>query len=151
METVKIKYCWKCKGRKPLDEFYSNKAAPSGISGICKDCARTMALSRYHAKRAENRARGRNYYRLNKEKVLARQKATSKARAGIWYANNKEKHLARARVRYALQTGKIIKPKECSACHLQLKLQGHHEDYSKPLEIIWLCQQCHDHKHHGEK
>ena len=51
---------------------------------------------------------------------------------------------AYCRLHYALKTGKIIKPKLCEKCHQYKKLQGHHPDYSKPLEVEWLCQQCHN-------
>ena len=39
--------------------------------------------------------------------------------------------------------GKITK-KPCVVCG-ETKVDGHHPDYSKPYEIIWLCR-----KHHGE-
>lgn len=48
-----------------------------------------------------------------------------------------------------LRRGKITR-QPCEACGL-LRSQMHHDDYSKPLEVRWLCQQCHLnlHKSHG--
>jgi len=56
---------------------------------------------------------------------------------------HKEKWIARARARYAVKTGVLKKPNECEVCGLVKPLSGHHEDYSKPLAVIWLCFSCH--------
>lgn len=49
----------------------------------------------------------------------------------------------RSYVHSYLKRGKISKS-PCSICG-DINVQAHHEDYSKPLEIIWLCV-----KHHIE-
>jgi ribosomal protein S27AE len=41
--------------------------------------------------------------------------------------------------------GYIFK-KPCEKCG-NVKSVAHHEDYDKPLEIVWLCQPCHSHRH----
>ncbi len=38
---------------------------------------------------------------------------------------------------------KALVPGECEACHRKDYIQAHHEDYSKPTEVIWLCTACH--------
>jgi len=53
------------------------------------------------------------------------------------------KRNARQKVRDHILSGKIIKPKDCSSCSIVNKLEAHHSDYSKPLEIVWLCRSCH--------
>ena len=50
---------------------------------------------------------------------------------------DKEKFFARRRLAYAVYSGKL-KRLSCAKCG-ELKVQGHHPDYSKPLEVIWLC------------
>ena len=45
----------------------------------------------------------------------------------------------------AMRTGKIKKEK-CAICGSK-RTQGHHEDYSKPLEVVWLCAYHHSHAH----
>jgi len=46
--------------------------------------------------------------------------------------------------RSALYRGLIIKPTCCENCNtISSRLNGHHEDYNKPLEVIWLCSSCH--------
>lgn len=64
------------------------------------------------------------------------------------YEKYPEKWKARAKAHYAVKTGKLVKPLKCTDCREVKKLQGHHEDYSKPLELIWLCQKCHTDRHH---
>ena len=42
---------------------------------------------------------------------------------------------------YQHQYGKL-KPEPCEGCG-DPKAQKHHDDYSKPLEVRWLCVNCH--------
>ena len=54
---------------------------------------------------------------------------------------------ARNELNRAVSRGDIIRPDNCEQCGNQETLQGHHEDYSRPLEAIWLCRECHSIKH----
>lgn len=61
---------------------------------------------------------------------------------------NPEKHKAHYTLRNAIASGKIIKSKVCSICgETDCVIEGHHEDYSKPLEVIWCCIKCHKELH----
>lgn len=51
------------------------------------------------------------------------------------------KNLSRQKTRYAIRIGKLVR-KPCENCGEQ-KAQAHHDDYSKPLKIKWLCSTCH--------
>lgn len=50
-------------------------------------------------------------------------------------------------LREAVRYRKIEKPAVCSRCGKPGIIHGHHEDYSKPLEVIWLCSICHGIEH----
>lgn len=62
-------------------------------------------------------------------------------------------HVERARkvVHHAVRKGLIVRPTKCEKCGRTPKLkangkpniQAHHHDYSKPLEIEWVCPNCH--------
>lgn len=41
---------------------------------------------------------------------------------------------------------KKIKNQPCEICGCD-KSEAHHDDYSKPLEVRWLCRKCHRHLH----
>lgn len=50
-------------------------------------------------------------------------------------------------MRRAVRTGEIIKPLRCEKCGVEEELHGHHADYTKPLEVTWLCARCHRQAH----
>ena len=50
-------------------------------------------------------------------------------------------------VEAAIKSSELIRPDVCSACDKPKKLHGHHDDYSKPLEVDWLCATCHKQRH----
>jgi len=56
---------------------------------------------------------------------------------------NQDIQAIHGQVRRAIGRGELIKPIECSSCLRVKPLDGHHDDYSKPLEVRWLCRRCH--------
>ncbi len=55
-------------------------------------------------------------------------------------------------VHYAIKKGLLVRPDNCSECgSAAKKIEGHHENYHKPLEVIWLCKVCHRNKHRIHK
>jgi site-specific DNA-cytosine methylase len=71
---------------------------------------------------AENR-----FYRHGKENPLRRQ----------------ERKKAALKVYKALQAGRLTKPEKCETCGSSIKIEAHHSDYNKPLDVMWLCKKCH--------
>ena len=51
------------------------------------------------------------------------------------------RHVSRWMLGHAIASGRIVR-QPCSTCG-KVKSEGHHPDYMKPLEVIWLCRQCH--------
>lgn len=116
------KHCKTCDTTKPVAEFYKDIWNSTGYTARCMPCARES--TRIY----QSSTKGR--------KMLKHHRARD-------YVKNREKHLARAAVRTALKSGALTMPVLCSRCYLAKQLQAHHEDYSKPLEVIWLCMSCH--------
>lgn len=44
---------------------------------------------------------------------------------------------------YQVRLGRVAKPLKCPICKKSKPVEGHHEDYSKPLKVKWCCRQCH--------
>jgi len=64
------------------------------------------------------------------------------------YADRKR---ARAALYRAVKSNWIRRAKVCSACRKEALTHGHHDDYSKPLDVRWLCKPCHDKHHRGDE
>lgn len=95
------------------------------------------------------------YLRSLKEKPLIPQRKNGTGLTPTEYARNyhrNRKHVpsANKKLFYAVKKGDISKPTVCSRCGIEGKrIEGHHPDYKKPLEVLWLCKKCHcyEHKH----
>jgi hypothetical protein len=54
-------------------------------------------------------------------------------------------HPAHGIVAEAIRKGTLTR-QPCNVCGAQ-KTVAHHEDYNKPLDVIWLCTRCHTRRH----
>ena len=64
-----------------------------------------------------------------------------------WVPKNKHKIECHREVRKAVRKGDLLKPENCSSCNKIGKVNAHHNDYTKPLEVVWLCHKCHKEVH----
>lgn len=62
-------------------------------------------------------------------------------------AGNPEKRRAHYAVNSAIRAGKLVPARTCEKCDTASKLEAHHEDYSRPLDVMWLCRICHNARH----
>lgn len=97
----------------------------------------------------------KEYYENNKERLKQRaheyytnrtpeQKSKGSENAKEWRKNNREKAKAWSAVGNAILLGDLEKPIYCELCGVfDVKIHAHHEDYSLPLDVIWLCHDCH--------
>jgi hypothetical protein len=70
----------------------------------------------------------------------------STAKNAKWNAANREKRLAHRRVEAALLAGRLVRC-ACERCGAVERVQAHHDDYSKPLAVRWLCAVHHRERH----
>jgi len=105
----------------------------------------------YEAHREERKAYNKNYRKAHKEERKMYVKNYRQAK----YENDKryrqkypERYQAKNEVSHAVRDGRLIK-QPCAMCG-NINVEAHHEDYSKPLEVIWLCSDCHK-KLHGSR
>lgn len=40
-----------------------------------------------------------------------------------------------------------LSPMPCEVCLDTHNVHAHHEDYSKPLDVMWLCKKHHEQRH----
>ena len=136
--------CSRCGVWKFCDEYYKDKRTPNGLKSQCKGC---------HVEGSIRTRSKENKRRLSRESMRRqRAKDIEKYRKRGRLASRKRKPNEKTKARYelnlAIARGDIIKPKECSKCErIDLRIEGHHESYYKPLDVTWLCSECHADRH----
>jgi len=130
--------CSICGIERAEDEFVRDKRLKSGRRAYCIYCQRKWDNERYY--RSKQRRYEERKAQLQIPEIRVRRQEWLKQ----YYWKRRDKFLALAKVKYALKTGRLIRPNYCEGCGIECKPQGHHDDYSKPLEVKWLCQKCHD-------
>lgn len=114
--------CHACnQPRKPVDMVSSYQ---------CRECRN--AKTRAHRER--RKAEGRPYYAGKPKRCTERQK------------------LAQDLIQRMIERGDIVPPVKCNRCASPpasgfKRLDAHHQDYIKPLEVEWLCRTCHIRAH----
>lgn len=151
-----MKVCIKCGKEKELECFYAHPQMKDGHLNSCKECVKKASNKNRMDKAEYYKNYDRNRVHL-KKRVLARKKYyednknTKKYKESHYLAtkkyrkNNKEKYLAESKLNYAVAAGKI-KKEPCKICGYE-NTQAHHEDYSKALDVIWLCNRHHKDEH----
>ena len=99
-----------------------------------REIARQRAKKWYRAHTEWAKANMKAWREKNKDKVNAKNRE--------WRAKHKKERFAHGQVMIAKRAHKLI-PKVCCVC-AEKKTVAHHEDYSKPLEVVWLCQHHHN-------
>ena len=146
------KVCSKCLISKDRSEFSVRKASYDGLAPGCKKCMSDYDKMRGQTENRKQWCRDREKTPASKE----RRKNWLKTEAGKKYALRQtrtcrakypEKNLARKRLLNAILSRKITRPETCSYCKIDCIPHGHHHDYSKPLDVVWLCRKCHNELH----
>lgn len=137
---MKEKECFKCKRVLPLSSFYKHKMMADGHLNKCKECTRSDV--------SKNRSANLEYYRKYDRERGNRQDADY---IREWRKKYPNKYRAHNLINNAIRSGNLVK-KSCAECDSELPAHAHHDDYSEPLNIRWLCPACHKqwHKENGE-
>lgn len=152
------KKCGQCGVVKGVGEFHKRL---DGLAAACKPCTvaycreyrakhleRLRAFDRARQDRAktpEARAKNNERQRLRREHDPS---INERRKSSPTYAKKYSKphpHVAAAymRVQRAIKSGLLIRPDACSLCGRACKPEAAHTDYSRPLDVRWLCRQCH--------
>jgi hypothetical protein len=134
-----LKTCSRCREAKPLSDFGPNRTRHDGVQAYCRGCARAVC---------------QEHRRAHPEMALANTRRNAPHRDGK-RANHLYAHRAphaisaHQAVCKALKSGKLVRPARCSRCPNTERLHAHHDDYTRKLDVTWLCTRCH-HARHAE-
>lgn len=107
--------------------------------------------------RCKHRERARAHYWRNRDKVCETARASRKRRAEDVRAYDRErgyrpsetvKTRARMAVKTAIDNGTLTRH-PCEVCGERVT-DAHHDDYSRPLDVRWLCRVHHGIEHRRE-
>ena len=115
---MKEKTCSKCGNTKPLESFSKDRAKKDGHRPECRKC--------------DAKYRRTDSYRSNHSR---------------YKAQSPEKQKAHRLINKAIKSGELTRPSTCSKCGNNGAIEAHHEDYTKPRDIVWLCRTCHAQRH----
>lgn len=121
-DTSSSFFCTRCNVPQAGDQFYSSGERRRSW---CKNCYAQKA----RAWRAANPERSRELSQR-------------------WRPNNPERARVTARagslVQRALRNGTLVRPAKCEECGgSERSITAAHADYSRPLDVRWLCRPCH--------
>ncbi len=151
------KTCPHCGKTKPLDGFHKNRSTLDGHQAWCKPCMNTDTNDRNKRLwrtdpvfRERVRATNRKHSSASEVAKANRRKAVAK-----YKRDNRDKVRAGEQVLYAIKLGLLVRATNCEACGKDSEpfsngvsdIQAHHDDYSKPLDVEWLCILCHNKRH----
>ena len=139
-------HCKNCNTNKtPIDFYVSNKSK-------CKDCVKAAVtknrIEKIEYYRSFDKARASAPHRVAAR--LAYQKTrgfaqSHQASAERWAAKHPKRRKASQIVSNAVRDGRLHKT-PCLVCG-EAKVEGHHPDYDRPLDVVWLCVPHHKQTH----
>jgi len=160
-----LKKCSKCKTTKELSKFHRHKRYQDGRNTSCSICEKIYAIEYRKNNKKLIVRRAREYYIKNRGRILEKfrkfrqenlnsvresyrdcykEKRDTKLKNMREYSiANPGKVLARSKVQIAIKNGSL-KRLSCEVCG-NPRSHAHHDDYSKPLDVRFLCA-----RHHGE-
>lgn len=138
-----MKYCGTCKLNKDVSEFGVRRASKDGLAHKCKSCQKDYDAARL---KDPKRMRARRDYQKTERGKEAHNRA-----ARAWVEKNTIKRAAHIIVGNAVRDGKLS-PEPCEVCFRTHDIHAHHDDYAKPMDVRWLCNEHHKewHRMNGE-
>lgn len=136
---LRHKWCSRCHTLQSLSQFHKQKNGKYGVTGHCKAC---------QAKRAQQYLmtdKGRSAHRRSAKKYNHTHKGREAKRR--YRARFPKKEKAHNILGTTVWNNRISKPKICDRCGGGGQIHGHHLNYNEPLNVIWLCRECHDSLH----
>lgn len=131
-----MKTCFKCGVAQSLTEFYACPRMADGRLNKCKECTKRDVQANYAKTRAEKSA-----YEQERS-----QRPERKSAALGYQRTRRSKHPEKCKARQAVSNAvrdKRLAKQPCEVCGTTVDVEAHHHDYSKPLDVQWLCFKHH--------
>lgn len=140
--------CKEClKFKLEIDFYASNKAR-------CKECIKTAVKANRLAKidyyRGYDRMRGSIPHRVAAREAYAKTdayKASQKKSLKKYRQEHPARTVARNAVNNAVRDRRLMPWPVCAVPECICKPEAHHPDYSRPLDVVWLCDLHHKAAH----
>lgn len=149
-----MKVCLECNIEKPISDFYKHAAMADGHLNKCSICVRARVTKHRKANlekiREYDKQRSNQPHRVKARQEYVKTEIGKQAKTRATVAYNKRypmKYAAHVITGNALRDGKLSSASNCSVCNSTTKIEGHHDDYTKPLHLRWLCEKCHKEWH----
>lgn len=135
-----MKTCVACGATKPLSEFYKHAGMADGFLNQCKTCKKAYQTD-YRASNIE----AVRSYDVDRAKTPTRKAAARRITVRM-RERHPDKYAAQTAVSNAIRDGRLVR-QPCEVCGATRHIHGHHDDYSKPLDVRWLCPVHHAARH----
>lgn len=150
-----MKKCFKCLSVKPRSEFYRHPLMKDGLLGKCRECARKDAAKRVESLSRDpewvERERARCRLKTAKARAAGKIKQTPNENKQAWRKRNHFKSKAHNIAKRAVGAGKIERIETCEHCLSSPATDMHHFDYSRPIDVVFVCKSCHGILHRKHK
>ncbi len=128
LKKQRIRLCAKCN-EFSMCHYYRT---------VCLKCNSKYTQEYVKRNREKKRLWNREYFKRHPKYVY---KKTVQ-----WRANHKTAYKSYQLVQTAIRNGSLQK-QVCVNCD-EIKVQAHHENYNKPLDVTWLCHNHHMQHHY---
>lgn len=128
------KRCTTCRQVKALGEFYREAKRADGRSCVCKAC-------RFVYGQTEAGREAQRRYTSSEHGSEAVRRNTAITRS------DPRKYAAHKAVTIAVRQGRLQR-QPCEECGSTRRVHAHHDNYSRPLDVRWLCS-THHKRHHA--
>ncbi len=148
---ITTKICKECGLVKKADCFSNHLLCQDGKLAKCKQCLNEINKKMSAKKRKRLRQLQKEWREIHKDylKEYHRdyQKKNKKA-CSKWRQKHREKFPEREKARQLVSrliNGGYLFPEPCMipGCNSIEHIQSHHPDYTRPLEVVWLCRNHH--------
>ncbi len=139
------KICTSCGVKKSNSSYGKRSASKDGLSASCKICLSFRDEVKYERNKAERIRRSNLFHKTEAGKKSA------KASVKKWVEKNVDRKAAHLALRLAVKKGLVMPWPVCAIPECSCIPVAHHPDYSRPLDVVWLCDQHHKDIHRSAR